>query len=83
MKDEHGRDMAQLGDTTDHGGKIIEAAPNLKHMGIPVALDGHRVQCPKCHGTFPILATGKRTHHGTRVAYLGDRTGCGAILMRG
>lgn len=83
MKNEQGRDMAQLGDTTDHGGKIIEAAPDLKHLGVAVALDGHRVACPKCGGTFPVIATGKRTHHGVRVAYLGDKTGCGATLMRG
>ncbi|HEV3105692.1 MAG TPA: PAAR domain-containing protein [Trinickia sp.] len=81
MKDEHGRDMARLGDTTDHGGKIIEAATDLTHMGIRVALDGHRVECPKCGGTFPIIATGKRTHRGIRVGYLGDRTACGAVLM--
>jgi len=83
MKDEQGRDMARLGDTTDHGGKVIEAAPDLMHMGIPVALHGHSVECPKCGGTFPIIATGKRTHRGIRVAYLGDRTGCGATLMGG
>ena len=83
MKDEHGRDTARLGDTTDHGGKIIEAAPDLKHMGISVALGGHLVECPKCGGTWPIIATGKRTHRGIRVGYLGDRAGCGATLMRG
>ncbi|AOI59916.1 hypothetical protein WI26_20080 [Burkholderia diffusa] len=83
MKDEHCREMAQLGDTTDHGGKIIEAAPDLRHRGVAVALDGHRVACPKCGGIFPVIATGKRTHHGVRVARLGDKTACGAILIRG
>jgi uncharacterized Zn-binding protein involved in type VI secretion len=82
MKDQQGRDMARLGDTTDHGGKVIEAAPTLIHMGIPVALDGHLVECPKCGGTFRLVATGKRTHRGTRVGYLGDKTTCGATLMR-
>jgi uncharacterized Zn-binding protein involved in type VI secretion len=82
MKDEHGRDMARLGDTTDHGGRVIEAAPDIKHMGIPVALDGHLVECPKCGGNFLIVAVGKRTHHGVRIGYLGDKTGCGATLMR-
>ena len=81
MKDEQGRKMARLGDTTDHGGKVIQAAPDFSHMGIHVALDGHAVECPKCGGTFPIIATGKRTHH-TRVAFIGDRTACGAMLVR-
>jgi uncharacterized Zn-binding protein involved in type VI secretion len=83
MKDENGRDMALLGDTTDHGGRVVEAASNLTHMGVRVALDGHQVECPKCSGTWPIVATGKRTHQGIRVGYLGDKTGCGAILTRG
>jgi len=82
MKDAQGREAARLGDTTDHGGEIIEAAADLSHLGIRVALDGHLVRCPKCKGMFPILATGSRTHHGRRVAYLGDKTACGATLVR-
>ncbi|MBN3805849.1 PAAR domain-containing protein [Paraburkholderia sp. Ac-20336] len=82
MKDEQGREMARLGDTTDHGGKVIEAADNLTHMGIHVALDGHLTECPKCGGTYPIIAEGKHTHQGTRVAFIGDRTACGATLVR-
>jgi uncharacterized Zn-binding protein involved in type VI secretion len=83
VKDENGRDMARLGDTTDHGGKVVEAAPDLTHMGVRVALHGHQVECPKCGETWPIVAAGKRTHRGIRVGYLGDKTGCGAILTRG
>ena len=56
MKDQHGCDMARLGDATDHGGEIIEAAGDLKHLGIGVALDGHGVRCPKCGGVFPVIA---------------------------
>ncbi|MFC0397427.1 PAAR domain-containing protein [Paraburkholderia rhizosphaerae] len=74
--------MARLGDTTDHGGVVIEASSDLMHQGRRVALNGHLVACPMCHGTFPIVATGNRTHKGVRVAYLGDRTTCGATLMR-
>lgn len=80
MKDAQGREVARLGDATDHGGKVIQAADNLTHRGIRVALDGHLTECPKCGGTYPIIATGVRTHHGTRVAFIGDRTACGATL---
>jgi flagellar motor protein MotB len=65
MKDEQGRNMARLGDTTDHGGKVIQAAPDFSHMGIHVALDGHAVECPKCGGVFPIVASGSFTHKGS------------------
>lgn len=82
MKDVQGRLMARLGDRTTHGGEVIQAASDLKHEGIAVALDGHLVSCTKCGGLFPIVATGARTHHGIRVAYLGDETGCGAILIK-
>ncbi|RBB31315.1 PAAR domain-containing protein [Burkholderia reimsis] len=82
MQDAQGRDMVRLGDTTDHGGEVIEATEELKHLGIAVALDGHMVKCPKCGGVFPLLASGPRTHRGRRVGYLGDRTGCGATVMR-
>ena len=82
MKDELGRDVVRLGDATDHDGEVIEAADDLKHRGIAVALDGHRVKCSKCGGAFPIIATGKRRHRGRRVGYLGDKTGCGATLIR-
>ncbi|MGC2041768.1 MULTISPECIES: PAAR domain-containing protein [Paraburkholderia] len=83
MKDAATRkDMARLGDSTDHGGRIVEASPDLTHRNVRVALDGHQVECPACGGRFPIEATGKRTHRGVRVAFIGDRTGCGATLIR-
>jgi uncharacterized Zn-binding protein involved in type VI secretion len=82
MKDAQGREVARLGDTTDHGGKLIQAADNLTHPGVRVALNGHLVECPKCGGTYPIIATGALTHCGTRVAFIGDRTACGATLVR-
>jgi uncharacterized Zn-binding protein involved in type VI secretion len=80
MRDSSKREVARLGDKTDHGGKVIQAAPDLKHMGIPTALDGHLTECPKCGGTYPIIATGTRTHGGVKVAMIGDTTACGATI---
>jgi uncharacterized Zn-binding protein involved in type VI secretion len=74
--------MARLGDATDHGGKIVEAAPDLIDDGIGVALDGHLVACPRCGGKYPIIASGRRRHAGLRIAYLGDITTWGATLVR-
>ncbi|MFT4064501.1 PAAR domain-containing protein [Paraburkholderia sp.] len=82
MRDERGREVARLGDGTDHGGRVVQAADDLTHMGRRVALDGHLVECPKCGGVFPIKATGERTHGGVRIAFTGDRTACEATLIR-
>lgn len=82
MRDSAGRDIALLGDGTDHGGKVVEGAADFTQRGIPVALDGNQVECAKCGGTYPIIATGQMTHKGIRVAYIGDVTACGAVLMR-
>ncbi|MDR5738065.1 PAAR domain-containing protein [Caballeronia sp. LZ016] len=81
MRDKTGRDVARLGDSTDHGGKVIQAAPDLQHRGIATALDGHLTECPKCGGTYPIIATGTRTHKGVNVALIGDKTACGATII--
>lgn len=54
-----GREMGRLGDSTDHSGEVIEAASNLTHLGVGVALDGHLVKCPDCGGAWPIIATGR------------------------
>ena len=74
--------MARLGDITDHGGKIVEATPDLTDEGISSALDGHLVACPRCGGKYPIIASGRRRHNGKRIAYIGDITTCGATLVR-
>jgi uncharacterized Zn-binding protein involved in type VI secretion len=77
-----GREVARLGDTTDHGGEVIEASPTLKHRGRHVALDRHLVRCPKCGCDYPIEATSPRRHNGVFVAFIGDKTGCGATLQK-
>ncbi|BAN26857.1 PAAR domain-containing protein [Caballeronia insecticola] len=76
-----GRDVARLGDKTDHGGAIIEAASDLSHRGVAVALDKHLTECPKCGGTYPIIATSARKHRGVKVASIGDMTACGARII--
>jgi uncharacterized Zn-binding protein involved in type VI secretion len=81
MRDRTGRDVARLGDATDHGGTVIQAATELQHMGIATALDGHLTECRKCGGTYPIIATGTRTHKSVKVALIGDKTACGATII--
>jgi hypothetical protein len=51
-------------------------------MGKPMAFIGHKVQCPKCRGVYPIadgvLTT---TFYGKGVAVAGMKTACGAVLI--
>ncbi|MCI0151582.1 PAAR domain-containing protein [Paraburkholderia sediminicola] len=83
MLNEQKHEAVNLGDTTDHGGEIIRTGPEFVCRGVAVALDGHLVACPTCGGAFPVLATGPFLHHGVRLARRGDRTLCGATLIRG
>ncbi|CAB3748713.1 MULTISPECIES: PAAR domain-containing protein [Burkholderia] len=81
MKNAQGRNMVRLGDVADHGGRVIEATDEPTHMGIGVALYGHLVFCPECGGSFPLLATGPRSHRGRLVGYIDGKTGCGATVI--
>lgn len=70
------------GDTTDHGGTVIEADVTFDVHGKPVALVGHMVVCPKCKGIFPIKSGAPDMNSmGMDVARHGDKTGCGATLI--
>ncbi|MGV4629421.1 PAAR domain-containing protein [Burkholderia pseudomallei] len=75
-----------VGDTTTHGGKVLEGAPTFTLNGRNVAGVGHQVLCPRCKGIFPILPDllGRRYPHtiGERdTAVEGMRTACGAELI--
>lgn len=74
------------GDTTSHGGKVIEGSPTDKIDGRCIAGVGHMVSCPRCKGVFPILPDllGRRYPHrmnGRDTAVEGMRTACGAVLI--
>lgn len=77
-----GKAVICMGDSTSHGGKVLEGSPNAKVNGRPVAARGHKVFCPLCRGTFPI-AEGVPFHSfaGMNTAVEGMRTACGAELI--
>ncbi|NIE85352.1 MULTISPECIES: PAAR domain-containing protein [unclassified Burkholderia] len=82
MRDENGRGVVRLHDKTTHGGEVITASDDLTALGVPVALEGHLTECPKCGGQFRIVPQGNtRRHHGARVAFHDDLTECGAQLI--
>jgi len=77
------RGVIRLGDTTDHGGKVISVAhAAATDMGKPVACVGDMVECPKCNGVFPIVEGDPQcTIMETPVAFDGHKTACGAALI--
>ncbi|TDF63354.1 PAAR domain-containing protein [Cupriavidus sp. L7L] len=42
--------IVRKGDSTTHGGTVLEGIPNFLVHGVPVAGIGHMVFCPKCKG---------------------------------
>ena len=69
------KDIIRLGDTTTHGGIVLEAFPQTDLNGKPIAGVGHKVSCPLCKGVFPI-AEGSNTYtvSGISVALDGMKT---------
>ncbi|MFX1733925.1 PAAR domain-containing protein [Paraburkholderia kururiensis] len=80
------RSIICKGDTTSHGGRVLEGNPTATLEGRPISGVGHMVACPQCKGTFPILPDllGRRIPHvidGRNTAVEGMRTACGAALI--
>jgi uncharacterized Zn-binding protein involved in type VI secretion len=75
-------EIIRLGDRTSHGGVVIEGSPSDICMGKPIAFVGHKVQCPRCKGVYPIVEGAPvTTFYGKGVALAGMRTACGALLI--
>ncbi len=75
--------LIRLGDTTSHGGVVIEASGKSFTGNVSIARMGDKVTCPiPGHGTNPIVS-GDPTFivDGQPVAREGDKTACGATLI--
>lgn len=75
--------MIIQGDTTTHGGVVLEGDPAYVFNDIPTTGAGHKVYCPKCKGVFEIIEgphssflPGRRPR-----AMEGHVTACGATLL--
>ncbi|WP_333981705.1 PAAR domain-containing protein [Burkholderia gladioli] len=71
------------GDTTDHGGRVLDCSQAQLIDGKPVARLGDMVFCPICDGVYPIVHILPRgmDMDGKPPAFEGDRTACGARLI--
>lgn len=75
-------DIIRLGDSTTHGGTVIEAFSQTDLNGKPMAGVGHKVVCPLCKGTYPIAEGSVLLDvGGIPVALHGMKTACGASLI--
>jgi uncharacterized Zn-binding protein involved in type VI secretion len=77
-------DAVRLGDSTDHGGRIISASSNMRIDGRFVARKGDEVTCPKHPDMKPNLII-EGFEHGTNrgipIARHGHRAMCGCHLI--
>lgn len=75
-------DIIRLGDSTSHGGTVIEAFNQTDLNGKPMAGVGHKVKCTLCKGAFPISeGSALLDVGGIPVALHGMKTACGASLI--
>jgi len=75
-------EIIRQGDSTSHGGTVVEGSMADICHGKPIAYLGHKVYCPKCRGTYPIVEGVLTTSfYGKGVAVAGMKTACGAVLI--
>lgn len=78
------RPFIVVGDTTNHGGKVLEGSPADTIDGKPIARVGDKVQCPliTCPGTHVIIEGDPAVLiDGKPAAFHGAKTSCGAVLI--
>ena len=75
--------VARVGDTSSHGGSIIDGSPSVRGNNRPIALVGSTYNC-QVHGPNPIV-TGAPYIFGNDVlvAHVGSKTACGAEITSG
>lgn len=75
-------EIIRQGDSTSHGGTVLEGSMADICHGKPIAYLGHKVHCPKCKGDFLIVeGVMTTTFYGKGVAVAGMKTSCGAVLV--
>lgn len=74
--------VIRLGDTTSHGGTVVQVASLTEVGGKRIARIGDQVTCPACKGTYVIVeGDATYTDDGVPVALHGHKTSCGASLI--
>jgi uncharacterized Zn-binding protein involved in type VI secretion len=76
--------VCRLGDTSDHGGHIVQCVTSKTFNGKLVATIGALHSCP-IHGVTQIVSTpqSKDYAEGQLIATIGAKAGCGATMNTG
>ena len=77
-------DFVRLGDTTDHGGKVVTASETADYDGVPLARKGDRIECPQHPDVVPnVIVEGDEgvLDEGLPIARNGHRGTCGCHLI--
>ncbi len=73
--------IIRKGDSTSHGGNVLEGFVAFNVFGVPAAGVGHMVYCPRCKGSYAIIQGVQYfRYRGKQVAVDGMKTACGAEL---
>lgn len=76
------RSIICVGDTTTHGGVVVEGDYLVKINGRPVSRKGDKVICPKCENAYIIIeGDSKLKVNGRALALEQMQTSCGARLL--
>lgn len=77
------RPIILVGDSTDHGGVVLDGSPSTDVFGKKVARIGDPVSCPKRNHGNSVIVSGDATMlvDGIPVARHGDKCACGAALI--
>ena len=76
--------VVRLNDTSDHGGKMVQASGKFKANGIMVCVHGDVHECPiEGHGRTSVSSSNSLKSNGKPVIRTGDRAGCGATINSG
>jgi uncharacterized Zn-binding protein involved in type VI secretion len=74
--------IVKLGDSSDHGGIMIQANGGFKVDDVNGCVDGDIHQCPiQGHGNTPVSSSSPHKADGKAILRSGDKAGCGATII--
>lgn len=70
-----------VGDTTTHGGTIVQGIYTHTVDRDPMVVTGHKFQCPECGRDATLIGSSHVTVDGQRRVLHGDKATCGATVI--